>query len=73
MVTAADPALPILADPHVARLFAALPGARLVGGCVRDGLLGRASQDVDLATPLRPPDVMRALRAADIRAVPTVP
>jgi poly(A) polymerase len=46
-------------------------GARFVGGCVRDALLGRAIGDIDIATPLRPEEVIRRLEAAGIRAVPT--
>jgi len=47
--------------------------ARFVGGCVRDGLLGRALSraDVDLATPERPETVLRLLAAAGVRAIPT--
>jgi poly(A) polymerase len=44
---------------------------RLVGGAVRDGLLGLASQDVDLATRLTPAEVIRRLEAAGLKAVPT--
>ena len=36
----------------------------LVGGSVRDRLLGRASKDVDLTTNARPPDIKRLLRQA---------
>ncbi len=47
--------------------------ARFVGGCVRDGLLGRVRPraDLDLATPERPEAVMRLLEAAGLRAIPT--
>ncbi len=47
--------------------------ARFVGGCVRDGLLGRAERraDLDLATPERPEAVMRLLQAAGLKAIPT--
>ena len=47
--------------------------ARFVGGCVRDGLLGRAlpRADLDLATPERPEAVMRLLEAAGVKAIPT--
>lgn len=45
--------------------------ARYVGGAVRDTLLGHEASDVDLATPLRPEDVMARLGAAGIRSVPT--
>ena len=49
----------------------ALPGARLVGGCVRDALAGRPVADVDLATPDPPEEVARRLQGAGLRAVPT--
>ncbi|MBI0475212.1 CCA tRNA nucleotidyltransferase [Sphingomonas sp. MA1305] len=55
-------------------LVAALGGAavaRLVGGVVRDTLLGLTPADIDLATIVPPDDVMARLAAAGIRAVPT--
>ena len=63
----ADP----LADPAVQQLFAVLPGARLVGGCVRDRVAGLGSADIDLASPLPPGDAAAALRAAGVRVIPT--
>ncbi len=45
--------------------------ARIVGGAVRDSLLGLAVSDVDLATPLLPDEVTRRLEATNIKAVPT--
>ena len=60
-----------LADPAIQRLFAVLPNARLVGGCVRDVLAGQPSADIDLATPEPPEAVAAALAAANIRAIPT--
>jgi poly(A) polymerase len=45
--------------------------ARFVGGCVRDALLGIETGDIDIATPALPEQVMSALAAAKIRAVPT--
>jgi poly(A) polymerase len=45
--------------------------ARFVGGCVRDALLGRAVQDIDIATPDPPETVMQRLARAHIRAIPT--
>ena len=59
------------ADPRLCAVLAALPEARLVGGAVRDALAGRAVADIDLATPRPPDDIVRALTAAGIRAVPT--
>jgi poly(A) polymerase len=45
--------------------------ALFVGGCVRDALLGQAPADIDIATPLLPDDVLRRLRQAGIKAIPT--
>jgi poly(A) polymerase len=45
--------------------------ARFVGGCVRNALVGRAIDDIDIATTLLPDAVTKALRAARIAAVPT--
>jgi poly(A) polymerase len=62
-------------DPPTRALLDALARAgitaRFVGGCVRDALLGRPIADIDLATPARPGEVMAALAAAGIKAVPT--
>ncbi len=44
---------------------------RFVGGCVRDALAHRNVHDIDLATPLRPEQVMVALKKAGIKAIPT--
>lgn len=44
---------------------------RYVGGAVRDDLLGLPVNDVDLATRLKPDDVVERLQAAKIKAVPT--
>lgn len=65
------PPPPFLADPALRAVLHALPGARLVGGCVRDALAERAVADIDLATPDPPEEVVRRLRAAGLRAVPT--
>ena len=61
----------ILDDRALAPVLAALPHARLVGGCVRDTLAGRPVADIDLATPDTPEQVGAALQAAGLRAVPT--
>jgi poly(A) polymerase len=44
---------------------------RYVGGAVRDDLLGLPVNDVDLATRLRPGEVVERLEAAGLKAVPT--
>jgi len=45
--------------------------ARFVGGCVRNSLVGRPVDDIDIATVLTPEAVTRAVEAAGLRAVPT--
>jgi poly(A) polymerase len=45
--------------------------ARFVGGCVRDALLGRPINDIDIATPLSPDQVTSLLEAAGLKAIPT--
>lgn len=45
--------------------------ARFVGGCVRNRLVGRPVDDLDIATTLTPDRVTAALKAARIRVVPT--
>jgi len=59
----------------VSRLLKALGAdeglTRYVGGAVRDDLLKLPVNDVDLATRIRPEDVVERLEAAGIKAVPT--
>jgi poly(A) polymerase len=57
--------------PGMAELWHALPEARMVGGAVRDMLVGRPVADVDFAAPLEPLVVMARMRAAGLKAVPT--
>ncbi|WP_269514328.1 CCA tRNA nucleotidyltransferase [Brevundimonas subvibrioides] len=45
--------------------------ARFVGGCIRNALVGRPVDDIDIATRLRPADAMAALQAAGLKVVPT--
>lgn len=56
----------------ISALEATRPGsARFVGGCVRNTIMGRAVDDIDIATQLRPEQTLAALELADIRAIPT--
>ena len=55
----------------IAALTAEGAEVRFVGGCVRAALAGRRVRDVDIATHLRPEEVMRLLVSAGIKAVPT--
>jgi poly(A) polymerase len=46
-------------------------GARIVGGAVRNALMGTPVKDVDVATTAEPAEVMRLVEAAGLKAVPT--
>jgi len=69
------PAAEWLGRPGLRRIVAALAAdggaVKIVGGAVRDTLLGLAVTDIDLATPLLPLEVTRRLEAADIKVIPT--
>jgi poly(A) polymerase len=62
-------------EAPVKTLLAALArggiAARFVGGCVRNWVLGRPVDDIDIAVDKPPETVMRALEAADLKVVPT--
>jgi poly(A) polymerase len=64
-----------LVAPATQRVFAALaPGGhetRIVGGAVRNALMGQAVSDIDFATTARPEEVMALSAAAGLKAVPT--
>ncbi|OUJ07233.1 CCA tRNA nucleotidyltransferase [Acetobacter malorum] len=55
----------------LALIWQVLPEARLVGGVVRDLLVGRAVADIDMATPEPPEQVLATLKKAGIKVVPT--
>lgn len=69
------PAQAWAATPAGAALLGALEAAagatRLVGGAVRDALLGLEGADIDLATRFAPDEVMKRVKAAGLKAVPT--
>jgi poly(A) polymerase len=66
-----------LTDPPTAAVMDALEAeggpdcARFVGGSVRNALMGRAVDDVDVATILTPDRVLAALKRAGLKSVPT--
>lgn len=45
--------------------------ARLVGGCIRNHLMGLPVRDIDIATRLIPDEVIERLNTAHIRTIPT--
>lgn len=66
---------PWLASPPLSRLLAILNDnrfeTRVVGGAVRNSLLGLPVGDIDLATTALPVDVMAAANLAGFKVVPT--
>ncbi len=44
---------------------------RLIGGCVRDFLLGLTPHDFDIATPIKPQNVLSLLQNAGIKTIET--
>jgi poly(A) polymerase len=62
---------PWLHAPEVRAVMAALGNARFVGGCVRNSLLGLGVDDIDIATPLTPDVVAKAVARQGMHAVAT--
>jgi len=66
---------PWLSSGPAARVLALLNGegeeARVVGGAVRNTLLGIPIGDIDIATTALPDEVIRRAKAASIKSVPT--
>ncbi|WP_026317535.1 CCA tRNA nucleotidyltransferase [Ahrensia kielensis] len=64
-----------LKDQALIQLFDALEKdggqARVVGGAVRNALMGRTDSDIDVATTSTPDETLALLQAADIKAIPT--
>ncbi len=65
----------LLRDPKLARLLEALSHtgceSRVVGGAVRDALLGLEPHEIDIATSALPQAVAKAAQGAGLKAVPT--
>jgi poly(A) polymerase len=66
---------PWLAAPETRAVLAAIAAggfeARIVGGAVRNALLGHTVKDIDIATTALPGDVIRLAEAAGLRAIET--
>lgn len=65
-----------LSDARTRRVMQALNGpdgdtARFVGGCVRNAVLGRPVDDIDIATTHRPEAAAERLERAGLKVVPT--
>lgn len=65
----------VIDDPAVQTVLTLLTDAGhqalIVGGAVRDALIGRAVSDIDIATSARPDTVAGLAKAAGLRCVPT--
>ncbi|MBU3031238.1 CCA tRNA nucleotidyltransferase [Paracoccus marinaquae] len=65
----------LLADPALVAVLDAIEAggqrAYLVGGAVRNALLGQRVEDIDIATGAHPSEVIRLAEAAGLRPVPT--
>ena len=62
-----------MGDPSLRRVLGALAPHRalVVGGAVRNALLGEPVEDIDIATDARPGQVVDLARAAGLKPVPT--
>lgn len=64
-----------LKEPHVQHIFDVLEAdggeARIVGGAVRNFLLGAGHSDIDFATTVLPEDVVSRFQTAGDKAIPT--
>ncbi len=56
---------------EVLQLLSFLPDLHLVGGAVRDILLGREPEDLDFATSAVPEEIIRLVKAQGLEAIPT--
>ena len=65
----------MLAEPRLAGLLALLNAAgeeaRIIGGAVRNCLLGEEIADIDIATTALPDEVIRRATAAGLKSIPT--
>ena len=70
-----DTNTPFLTDPSAQKLCRALADAGhlalFVGGCVRNALLGLVPSDIDISTDATPDEVIRIVKEAGFRAIPT--
>lgn len=70
-----DALVALLAQPRLAKVLDVLDGGgeetRVVGGAVRNTLIGLPVDDIDLATTAEPPAVIARATAARLRVVPT--
>jgi poly(A) polymerase len=74
-IKAPDALAPMLQNPSLKRIFAAIDRdgdeTRVVGGALRNALLGRDIHEIDLATTAEPHLVMERANAAGLRSIPT--
>ncbi len=70
-----DAARRLVHDPKTAQVLALLNGksaeTRIVGGAVRNVLIGKPAADIDMATTLLPQEVLALAAGAGVKAIPT--
>ncbi|MBA8666423.1 CCA tRNA nucleotidyltransferase [Holosporaceae bacterium 'Namur'] len=65
------PNIPLELIKKLFNLLSEAGESRLVGGCVRDIICGRISDDVDIATTALPEQVLKIFSEHNIKAIPT--
>jgi poly(A) polymerase len=60
-----------LSVPYLNHIMEILGEARLIGGCVRDAIIGKELSDIDIAVPNLPNEVISKLEKRGVRAIPT--
>ena len=65
---------PWMSAPETTAVFDTLQGGgaqvRFVGGCVRDSLIGRPVNDIDIATDAEPAHVIALMQAVGFKTIP---
>jgi len=56
---------------ETSKVMSALGEARFVGGCVRDAIIGKHVNDIDICTPHKPDEVTKLLEEQGIKTIPT--
>jgi poly(A) polymerase len=60
-----------LSVPYLNHITEILDESRLIGGCVRDAIIGKELSDIDIAVPILPSEVIIRLEKSGIKAIPT--
>lgn len=62
----------ILAEqPNLKKILAIIPDARIIGGCVRDFIIGKQINDLDIATSYTPKELIKLFNQHQVKYLPT--